>query len=113
MEDSWRGFPDLHFEQTGPICIAPDSPTVTFPWRLTGTHRGVLDPPGFAPTNRKVDVSGIDVWQLRDGRIARYWAYWDLMEIARQIGAMPPPGSLGERATVMLQRLQAAALRRR
>jgi hypothetical protein len=80
---------------------------------MTGTHRGVLDPPGFAPTNREVDVSGIDVWQLRDGRIARYWAYWDLMEAARQIGAMPAPGSFGERATVMLQRLQAAAIRRR
>jgi hypothetical protein len=58
-------------------------------------------------------VSGIDVWEFRDGRVARYWAYYDVTAIARQIGALPPPGSIGERATVMLQRVQAAALRRR
>jgi steroid delta-isomerase-like uncharacterized protein len=113
MEDTFAAFPDLRFEEAGPVCIAPDAPTVMLPWRMLGTHRGPLDPPGFAATNRSVDVLGIDVWEIRDGLVARYWAYYDAMVIARQIGAVPQPGTIGERATVMLQRLQAAALRRR
>jgi len=113
MEDAFVAFPDLRFEETGLPCIAAGSPTVMVPWRMVGTHRGPLDPPGFAATNRRVDVSGIDVWELRDGRVARYWAYYDLMTVARQIGAMPPSGSVGERATVLFQRAQAIVLRRR
>ena len=50
---------------------------------------------------------------MRDGRIARYRAFYDVNDIARQLGLVPPPGSPGEKAVVALQRVQARLVRRR
>jgi hypothetical protein len=55
----------------------------------------------------------VDLWTLRDGRISRYRAFYDMNDLARQLGIAPPPGSRGEKAMVTLQRLQARALKRR
>jgi hypothetical protein len=85
---------------------------MTWAWRMEGTHSGPLDPPGFAPTGRRIDVDGIDVWDFADGRIERYRAYYDMALVVRQLGVMPSPGSRGERVGVMLQRAQARFARR-
>jgi hypothetical protein len=50
---------------------------------------------------------------MRDGRIARSRAFYDLNDLARQLSIAPPPGSRAERAMVRLQRLQARMLSRR
>jgi hypothetical protein len=52
------------------------------------------------------------VWDFAGGRLERYRAYYDMAALARQIGAMPPPGSAGERVGVVLQRAQARFARR-
>ena len=72
----------------------------------------MIDPPGFASTGKRIDIDGIDVWDFAEGRIERYRAYYDMAALARQIGAMPPPGSAGERVGVLLQRTQARFARR-
>jgi hypothetical protein len=64
------------------------------------------------PTGRTIDVEGVDLWTMRDGRIARSRAY-DMSEVARQLGIAPGPGSVGEKAVAALQRLQARLIRRR
>jgi hypothetical protein len=51
MQDSWRAFPDLAFEETGPPTIGPDG-RVVIQWRMRGTNEGPIDPPGFAATGR-------------------------------------------------------------
>jgi hypothetical protein len=51
-------------------------------------------------------VDGVDQWTMRDGRIARYRAFYDMNELARQLGIVPAPGSRAERGMVALQRLQ-------
>jgi hypothetical protein len=79
---------------------------------MEGTHRGVIDPPGFAPTGRTIRVDGVDQWTMRDGRIARYRAFYDMNDLARQLGIVPPAGSRAERGMVALQRLQARLARR-
>jgi steroid delta-isomerase-like uncharacterized protein len=111
MRRSWRAFPDLAFEP-GAMWLHPDRPSLSWAWRMTGTHRGMIDPPGFAPTGRRIDVDGIDVWDFVDGRIHRYRAFYDMAALARQIGAMPPAGSAGEKVGVLLQRAQARFMRR-
>jgi hypothetical protein len=57
-------------------------------------------------------VEGVDQWTMRDGRIARYRAFYDMNDLARQLGIVPPPGSRAERGMVALQRLQARLGRR-
>lgn len=111
MRDSWQAFPDLRFTEPDPAHVAVDGDTVFWSWRMTGTMRGPLDPPGFAPTNRTMDVEGVDVWELRDGRIAIYRAHYDMNGVARQLGIAPEPGSRAERGVAAMQRLQARFMR--
>jgi hypothetical protein len=49
---------------------------------------------------------------MRDGRIARYRAFYDMNDLARQLGLVPPAGGGAERAMVTLQRLRARLARR-
>jgi hypothetical protein len=57
-------------------------------------------------------VDGIDQWTMRGGRIAGYRAFYDMNSLARQLGIVPPAGSVAERGMVALQRLQARLGRR-
>jgi steroid delta-isomerase-like uncharacterized protein len=111
MRRSWVAFPDLRFS-SGPLWVEPHGDSMTWAWRMEGTHQGTIDPPGFAATGKRIDLDGIDVWDSAGGRLERYRAYYDMATLARQIGAMPPPGSAGERVGVVLQRAQARFARR-
>jgi len=80
---------------------------------MRGTFSGApIDPPGFAPTGLTMEVTGVDLWEFRDGRLCRYRAFYDMNDLARQLGIVPPPGSRAERGMVALQRLQARLARR-
>jgi steroid delta-isomerase-like uncharacterized protein len=112
MRVSFRAFPDLRFGEPAPPTAAVAGNVVMWAWWMEGTHRGAIDPPGFAPTGRSMHVDGVDQWIMRDGRIARYRAFYDMNDLARQLGIVPPPGSAAERGMVALQRLQARFARR-
>jgi predicted SnoaL-like aldol condensation-catalyzing enzyme len=56
-------------------------------WTFTGTHVGDLG--GLPPTGRQVTGSGIDVFRVKDGRIAESWQQWDQMGVMQQLGAIP------------------------
>jgi steroid delta-isomerase-like uncharacterized protein len=112
MRVSVRAFPDLRFSEPDPPALATTGDEVLWAWYMQGTHRGAIDPPGFAPTGRSMRVDGIDQWTMREGRIARYRAFYDMNDLARQLGIVPPAGSRAERAMVALQRLQARLARR-
>jgi steroid delta-isomerase-like uncharacterized protein len=112
MRASCRAFPDLRFGEPDPPALAVTGDVVLWGWYMEGTHRGPLDPPGFAPTGRTMRAEGVDQWTMRDGRIASYRAFYDMNDVARQLGIAPAPGSRAERAMVALQRLQARLSRR-
>ncbi len=112
MRASFRAFPDLRFSQPDPPAIAANGETVLWAWHMEGTNRGAIEPPGFAATGRAMRVDGVDEWTMRDGRIARYRAFYDMNDLARQLGIVPPQGSRAERGMVALQRLQTRLARR-
>jgi steroid delta-isomerase-like uncharacterized protein len=107
MRASTSAFPDLRFGEPDPPVLTVSGDVVLWGWHMEGTNRGVIDPPGFAPTGRTMRVEGIDQWTMRDGRIARYRAFYDMNDVARQLGIVPAQGSRAERGMVALQRLQA------
>ncbi len=112
MRISFRAFPDLTFSEPQPRALAVSGDMILWAWRMEGTHGGVIDPPGFAPTGRKMCVDGVDQWTMREGRIAQYRGFYDMNGLARQLGIVPEVGSRAERGMVAMQRLQ-ARLRRR
>ncbi|HEY8638552.1 MAG TPA: ester cyclase [Solirubrobacteraceae bacterium] len=107
MRTSVRAFSDLRFGEPDPPTLAVNGDLVLWGWYMEGTHDGPIEPPGFAATGRRMRVDGVDQWTMREGRIARYRAFYDMNDVARQLGIVPPPGSRGERGMVGLQRLQA------
>jgi steroid delta-isomerase-like uncharacterized protein len=112
MRASFRGFPDLQFGEPDPPQVSVSGDVVFWAWSMEGTNRGAIDPPGFAATGRRMHVDGVDQWTMREGRIALYRAFYDMNDLARQLGIVPAPGSVGERGMVKLQRLQARLGRR-
>jgi steroid delta-isomerase-like uncharacterized protein len=114
--------PDVHFEGTGSPYLAPDGPRLAVPWRMTGTFTGELawwgkrygpDPPAFAPTGRRLDLEGVDLYELRDGLLARWTIHYDLFALSQQLGLVPPTDSRFTRPMLGLQRVVAARMRRR
>jgi steroid delta-isomerase-like uncharacterized protein len=109
----WRAMPDMRFEEPFGLFHAEEGERAAAPWRMTATFSGPMEPPGFAPTGDRIEVEGVDVFELRDGKVARLWTHYDAMEIARRLGVLPPRGSAAERAGAKLQGLMAARRRRR
>jgi steroid delta-isomerase-like uncharacterized protein len=106
LEHTWRAFPDLRFEPVGSPLLAADEPRAAFYWRGYATHTGPIDPPGLAPTGKRMEFEGADFHEYRDGKLARLQIVFDMARAMRQLGALPEPGSRSERFAVGLANLQ-------
>ena len=113
LEHSWRAFPDLRFEVVEGPYIHPDEPKASTYWRGFATHTGPIDPPGLAPTGKRIEFEGGDFHEYRDGKIARLRIVFDLADTMVQLGALPAPGSAGERVAMRMANLQTRVRRRR
>jgi steroid delta-isomerase-like uncharacterized protein len=91
----FAAFPDFEFEI---LDVLSASEKAAVRWRARGTFSGTGRFEGLDPNGAGVDVQGCDVLTIREGRIARNDAYMNGAEMARQLGALPPQGSLPERA---------------
>lgn len=113
LDAVWRAFPDFRVELVDGPFLASDGSGFAVWGRLSGTMRGPLDPPGFAPTGRRVSTDFGGFYESRGDLLCRARIIIDTRAIAVQIGALPPRGSRGEWLAVRLQRLQALGLRAR
>ena len=63
-------------------------------WTTRGTHVGEFM--GLPPTGKSYTIQGIDIHQLRDGRMAEHWDVVDTYSMLIQLGALPvPSGAAG------------------
>ena len=66
LEALWGAFPDMELDWVeAELYRSPDPRRLACRWRMTGTMLGPLEPQGFAPTGRRLDAEGIDVFELR------------------------------------------------
>jgi predicted ester cyclase len=100
-------FPDVRI--TVDDVIAADD-RVVLRWHSEGTHRGELE--GLAPTGARGSVTGISIDRWENGKVVESWSEWDNLGLARQLGAAPPEGSLGEKIGMALQRMAAWRMRK-
>jgi len=68
--------------------------------------KGKLDPPGFLPTGAPVSVELGAFYEIEGERIRRARIILDMTDAAVQIGALPAPGSPGEKVAVLAQGVQ-------
>ena len=100
-ERLWSAFPDARIERTGERLVSADGTFVAAPAKLLATHKAPLE--GLPATNAFVIVHVVFYCELRDGRLHRVRAFFDLYSAATQLGVLPKPGTLGEKALLMLR----------
>ena len=103
-----NAFPDVRMTVED-VIAAGDK--VVLRWRAEGTHRGELE--GMAPTGARASVTGISIDRWQDGKVVETWTHWDNLGMARQLGAAPPEGGMGEKVGIAVQRLAARRLRKK
>ena len=117
----FRAMPDVRFDGIGEPYLALGGTGLALVWRMTGTFSGELafwggrygsQPPTWAPTGRRVDLQGVDIYEFRDGLIARWRIVYDLYELMQQLALMPAARNV-PRAVLRAQRLIAGVQRRR
>jgi predicted ester cyclase len=79
-----RAFPDLDFKCEH---IIAESDRAAIMWRARGTHRGVLM--NIPPTECVVDVRGVSVLTIRDGKIQNGFYLWDIAGLLGSLGLLP------------------------
>lgn len=76
-----KGFPDYRF-RVDDIVIEGSKASVLF--TFTGTNSGEMM--GMKPTNKYVDIQGIDYLYLKDGKCTEHWGYIDMHKMMEQLG---------------------------
>ena len=108
----FRAFPDWKFEI---LDVLAEGERAAVEWRATGSFSGDGRFEGMEPNGASVDIQGCDIATIREGRLVSLEAYMNGTEIARQLGALPPQGSVAERGmtgALNLKTRAAKALRR-
>jgi len=101
-------FPDFEYEIQPPICASEDGRRCAIVWRISGTHLRPLRPLGYAPTGRRASFEGVDVIDIRAGKVSRILTAFDLLPAAEQLLGLrlrPKPGSLKAGIVAPAQRL--------
>jgi len=79
-----RAFPDLRLEIQDQIA---ENDRVVTCLRMKGTQNGPLL--GIGASGKPVDVTGIRIDHLDNGKITESWFHWDGLEMLQQMGALP------------------------
>jgi steroid delta-isomerase-like uncharacterized protein len=75
-----KAFPDLKMTV---ILMAAEGDLVTVVWVFRGSHTGAgYD--GLPPTGVKLELRGITVWRIVDGKIREEWTEFDQLRAAQQ-----------------------------
>src|SRR5262245_49084017 len=65
-------------------------------WVFVGTHTGPLllpDGTELPPTGKRVEVPGMELVRVRDGKLVADNVYYDNLAIAAQLGLLPQPAT--------------------
>jgi steroid delta-isomerase-like uncharacterized protein len=63
-------------------------------WAFVGTHTGPLVLPDGAelpPTGKRIEIQGMEIVRVRDGKVVLNRLYYDNVAVAVQLGLLPQP----------------------
>jgi steroid delta-isomerase-like uncharacterized protein len=85
-------FADLHFDLRR-LIVQGD--TVVAQWQASGTHTGPLlaSIGNIPPTQKRVEIDGVSIFELQDGRVERSCIHWDVLSLLRQLGSRIATGT--------------------
>jgi steroid delta-isomerase-like uncharacterized protein len=94
FREMFAAFPDA---ETTVTRVAAGQNEVAVEWRMTTTFTGTPFQ-GIEATGRPVELRGVDMIEIADGKNVTNTAYYDGMAFARGAGLLPPQDSGAERA---------------
>jgi predicted ester cyclase len=104
----FRAFPDFTYEV---IDIITEGDKAAVRWHATGTFNGEGKFEGLLPNGLAIELEGIDMVTVRDGMVVDNRAYTNGTELARQLGGLPPAGSVAEKGMLGALNLKTRAIR--
>ena len=78
-------FPDIRVSVEEAIA---EGDKVVTRWTIRGTHQGELEEFG-PPTGKQIEIKGITIHRIEDGKIAEEWERYDNLSIMQQLGLVP------------------------
>jgi predicted ester cyclase len=69
--------------------VIHDGDRLVVRWTNSGTHVG--DFFGIPPTNKSFSIPGIDIYRLKEGKLAEHWHVVDQLSLLQQLGLIPAP----------------------
>ncbi len=87
-------FPDVHLSVEDAFAVGD---RVSVRWVSRGTH--MADMMGIPPSHNKIDVTGLSIFRMENGKVAEEWENFDALGMMQTIGAIPSAG--GPRTTLM------------
>jgi len=84
VQGRFHAFPDVGYRIEEQIAES-DKIVTRYTW--WGTHRAALM--DIAPTGRRVHVSGIEIHQVKEGRVAGVWRIEDDLSLMQQLDVVP------------------------
>jgi len=97
----WKAFPDARLQRTGERLTGGEGRFLAAPAKLLANHSEPLE--GLAATGRFVIVHAVFYCELSEGRLQRVRAFFDVYDAALQLGILPRPGTLSEKALLALR----------
>jgi len=83
-------FPDIRITHDE-VIVSGDR--VAIRWTSDQTHGG--DYFGTPASGKRIHIEGLDLFHIRDGKIAEMWIEFDNLGILQQMGAIPEPQQAG------------------
>ena len=79
-------FPDVKFTIEDQVA---EGDKVVMRYTITGTHKGEFQ--GIAPTGKSIQITGMAIHRIANGKIVEIWANWDALGLLQQLGAVSLP----------------------
>ena len=79
-------FPDVHLTVEDLIA---EGDRVVARWVTRGTHTG--DMMGIPPTGSQIEIMGISIFHVIDGKVKEEWEGFDSLNLMQQLGVIPTP----------------------
>ncbi|HEV2578515.1 MAG TPA: ester cyclase [Acidobacteriaceae bacterium] len=78
----WSAFPDLSFEMVS--AMEGEGGAISAEWLMRGVNSGSMM--GLPPTGRAIEVSGVDIAAVADGKLRSVQGYFDSAAVPRALG---------------------------
>ena len=95
IREYWRrqkvAFPDCTLAV---VAFVEQGDNIATEWTWVGTNTGPLvlrDGTELSPMGKRIELEGMELAKMRDGKICVYHMYWDGIALAGQLGLLPNP----------------------